>query len=332
MWQGQRQSNGNVGVSPGPTTPVSNDAKEGQIVTYQDEENGILGCEHYQRQCKLQANCCQKIYPCRFCHDDSESHAIVRTDTKFMFCMHCKSLQPAAQTCAGCQKSVAAYYCDKCKLWDDDKNKSIFHCDACGICRKGKPEDFFHCHKCNVCMAIAMLNSHRCIERNLESDCPICGEYMFTSTTTVIFMPCGHCIHKECYRDYIQRSYQCPTCLKSLFDMSEYFQRLDRELERQSMPSEYQKFESVIFCNDCEKKSRAKYHFFYHKCKHCDSFNTTVLRTESNTSSASDPADPNAASPATDDDNDNGHADDRGAPADLALLQQQDTNRDTDAT
>ena len=62
--------------------------------------------------------------------------------------------------------------------------------------------------------------------------------------------------------------------------MSEYFGRLDRELERQPMPPEYEKYVSYIFCNDCEKKSRAKYHFFYHKCEHCNSYNTTVLKTE----------------------------------------------------
>ena len=60
----------------------------------------------------------------------------------------------------------------------------------CGICRigKGLGIDYFHCKKCNVCMAISLKGRHKCIERNLESDCPICGEYMFTSTTTVIFM------------------------------------------------------------------------------------------------------------------------------------------------
>lgn len=62
--------------------------------------------------------------------------------------------------------------------------------------------------------------------------------------------------------------------------MSEYFNRLDKDLERQPMPAEYEKFISHIFCNDCEKKTPAKYHFFYHKCGHCGSFNTTVLKTE----------------------------------------------------
>ncbi|CAO0803276.1 unnamed protein product [Mucor circinelloides] len=249
--------------------------------SYNNEEKGILGCKHYQRKCKLQANCCQKIVTCRFCHDDVEDHNIVRNETKNMLCMLCMTLQPAAQDCSNCGERVARYYCDKCKLWDDDPKKAIYHCDDCGICRQGNGlgKDFFHCKKCNICLNITM-KDHKCIERNLESDCPICGEYMFTSTSTVIFMPCGHCIHKHCYTAYIQTSYQCPTCLKSLGDMSEYFNRLDKDLERQPMPAEYEKFISHIFCNDCEEKTPAKYHFFYHKCGHCGSFNTTVLKTE----------------------------------------------------
>lgn len=62
--------------------------------------------------------------------------------------------------------------------------------------------------------------------------------------------------------------------------MSAYFERLDRDLQRQPMPAEYEKFISHIFCNDCEEKSPAKYHFFYHKCSKCGSYNTTVLKTE----------------------------------------------------
>ncbi|KAI9495454.1 zinc-ribbon-domain-containing protein [Zychaea mexicana] len=241
-----------------------------------------MGCKHYQRKVKLEANCCKRIFPCRFCHDDASDHNIIRHETKNMLCMMCMTLQPAAKMCSKCNVEAAAYYCDKCKLWDDDPKKSIYHCDDCGICRQGRglDDDYFHCHKCNICMVMAMKGKHRCIERNLESDCPICGEYMFTSTTTVVFMQCGHCIHKLCYSAYIQTSYQCPTCLKSLGDMSEYFARLDRELVRQPMPPEYEKYVSHIFCNDCEKKSTSKYHFFYHKCTHCGSYNTTVLKTE----------------------------------------------------
>lgn len=107
-----------------------------------------------------------------------------------MMCMLCQSVQPCAKACANCRADLARHYCEICKLWDDDAQKPIYHCPDCKICRigQGLGVDYFHCEKCNVCMAISLLNNHRCIERNLQSDCPICGEFMFTSTATVIFM------------------------------------------------------------------------------------------------------------------------------------------------
>ncbi|ORX88495.1 zf-CHY-domain-containing protein, partial [Basidiobolus meristosporus CBS 931.73] len=229
-----------------------------------------LGCKHYRRSNKLKANCCGGWFTCRFCHDEASDHQIVRNETKVMMCMYCQAVQPAAKRCANesCGKEMARYFCPQCVLWDDTPAKSIYHCSDCGICRVGEglDIDYFHCDKCNVCMAIELKNQHKCIERNLESDCPICGEYMFTSTTTVIFMPCGHCIHYACHRKYIRTSYQCPTCLKSLGDMTQYFQSLDALMESQQMPPQYENDRSVILCNDCEQKSIAKYHFLYHKC------------------------------------------------------------------
>ncbi|KAJ3215812.1 hypothetical protein HDU67_010305 [Dinochytrium kinnereticum] len=251
--------------------------------TYHDKASGILGCKHYQRAAKLQAHCCGKWYACRFCHDEVSDHNIIRNLTTTMMCMYCNQVQPAGQDCINmeCQRRVSKYYCKECKLWDDDPRKNIYHCYDCGICRigKGLGLDYFHCKKCNVCMAISLKGRHKCIERNLESDCPICGEYMFTSTTTVIFMPCGHCIHYKCHQEYIQTSYQCPTCFKSLANMSEYFKRIDAMLAQHQMPPEYANTKSFIYCNDCEKKCYAKFHFLYHKCVHCKGYNTKVLHT-----------------------------------------------------
>ncbi|KAJ3042768.1 hypothetical protein HDV00_006587 [Rhizophlyctis rosea] len=251
--------------------------------TYHDREEGILGCKHYQRSTKLQAHCCGKWFTCRFCHDEVSDHNIVRNLTTTMMCMHCSTVQPASQHCTNpaCDLPVARYYCGECKLWDDDPRKNIYHCFDCGICRigKGLGQDYFHCKKCNVCMAISLKGKHKCIERNLESDCPICGEYMFTSTTTVIFMPCGHCIHYKCHQEYIQTSYQCPTCFKSLANMTDYFKRIDAMLAQHTMPAEYANTRSHIYCNDCEKKSFAKFHFLYHKCGECGGYNSKVLET-----------------------------------------------------
>lgn len=61
--------------------------------------------------------------------------------------------------------------------------------------------------------------------------------------------------------------------------MTEYFKRIDAMLAQHKMPAEYENWASYILCNDCEKKSEAKYHFLYHKCGPCGSYNTKVLKT-----------------------------------------------------
>ncbi|KAI8927607.1 zinc-ribbon-domain-containing protein [Entophlyctis helioformis] len=258
-------------------------SEEDMAPSWHNREAGILGCKHYQRAAKLQGHCCGRWFTCRFCHDEVSDHNIVRNLTTTMMCMFCNTVQPAGQVCANasCGKKVARYYCGECKLWDDDHKKNIYHCNDCGICRigKGLGQDYFHCKSATCAWPSVCRGRHKCIERNLESDCPICGEYMFTSTTTVIFMPCGHCIHYKCHQEYIQTSYQCPTCFKSLANMTEYFQRIDAMLAQHEMPPEYSNTHSHVYCNDCEKKSNAKFHFLYHKCGHCSGYNTKVLHT-----------------------------------------------------
>ncbi|TPX73631.1 hypothetical protein CcCBS67573_g05097 [Chytriomyces confervae] len=188
----------------------------------------------------------------------------------------CKHYQRSAKLQAHC---CGKWY--TCRFCHDEVSDHNIISHDCGICRigKGLGQDYFHCKTCNVCMAISLKGRHKCIERNLESDCPICGEYMFTSTTTVIFMPCGHCIHFKCHQEYIQTSYQCPTCFKSLANMTEYFKRIEAMLSHHQMPPEYSKTQTYIYCNDCEKKCYAKFHFLYHKCVHCKGYNTKVLQT-----------------------------------------------------
>ena len=147
-------------------------------------------CRHYQRNCKIVAPCCDKLFGCRHCHDEASEHKIDRSLINSMVCLDCNTKQDASSTCSNCQAVMASYYCNICKFWEDNPGKSIYHCDGCKICRVGKglDIDYFHCDKCNACIQLSLKNNHKCIERNLESDCPICGDYMFTSISTVIFM------------------------------------------------------------------------------------------------------------------------------------------------
>ena len=111
------------------------------------DEQPALGCQHYKRNVKLQCSTCEKWYTCRFCHDEAEDHSLNRRATKNMLCMLCGHAQAASGECQRCGEPSARYYCDVCKLWDDDPQKSIYHCDDCGICRVGQGlgKDFFHC-------------------------------------------------------------------------------------------------------------------------------------------------------------------------------------------
>ena len=240
----------------------------------------VLGCQHYKRNVKLQCNECERWYTCRICHDEAEDHNLPRRETRHMLCMLCNTPQTVSQYCRMCTQQAAFYYCAVCKLWNNDPLKSIYHCDDCGICRLGEGlgKDFFHCKKCVACMSIQVEESHRCIEDSTKCDCPICGEYMFTSSTSVVFMKCGHSIHETCFKDWCHTSYKCPICSRSIANMETQFRALDRQIESQPMPDEYADTKAFVYCNDCASKSTTKYHWLGLKCDLCDSYNTTQLQ------------------------------------------------------
>ncbi|KAF9878512.1 chy and ring finger domain-containing protein [Colletotrichum karsti] len=251
-------------------------------LTMRDKSDGemVLGCQHYMRNVKLQCSTCQKWYTCRFCHDSVEDHTLIRKETKNML--------------------SARYYCNVCKLWDDHPAKGIYHCDECGICRKGRGigKDFFHCKKCCACISVSIQHSHKCIERSTDCDCPICGDYLFTSPKPVVFMPCGHSIHSRCYDEHLQRSYKCPICNKSLLNMESQFRQLELAILSQPMPPEFRDTRATVLCNDCSGRSSVPYHWLGLKCAICTSYNTVELQMSGGRQGApSTPAVPGQAQP-----------------------------------
>ncbi|GAB0493316.1 hypothetical protein MMPV_004596 [Pyropia vietnamensis] len=246
----------------------------------------VRGCSHYLRAAKLRAKCCDRIYPCRLCHDAECGHTMDRSRTEEMLCTYCGTVQPVAGKCAvdTCGRLLARYYCSVCKYFDDDTSRSIYHCHSCNVCRVGRGLgiDFFHCMKCNACMNMKYAREHRCVERALESDCPVCHQFLFTSTSPVKYLRCGHLMHVSCYRQYARRSYSCPICAKSLADMSTYFERLDYLLAGEQMPIEYRSARANVWCNDCSRASVVPYHFLYNRCGFCCSYNTRVNSVDPN--------------------------------------------------
>lgn len=204
----------------------------------------ILGCDHYMRNVKIQCFDCQLWFTCRHCHDSSTHlpypHQLNRKKTQNMLCMICHTAQPAADACHSCGREAAYYYCSKCKLWDNDSTKRIYHCDDCGICRRGEGlgKDFVHCKRCNVCISISTSSSHPCVERATECDCPLCLDYLFSSSTPVVSLLCGHYMHAACYKELMNVTYRCPVCNKSAVNMELQWRKLDDEIRMQPMPEE----------------------------------------------------------------------------------------------
>ncbi|KAH9608672.1 hypothetical protein KSS87_021889 [Heliosperma pusillum] len=253
---------------------------QGQFPSYRDTEGSVFGCKHYKQNCKLVATCCNRIFTCRRCHDEEiHDHAMDRKSTAQMMCMKCLEIQPIGRTCStpSCNEySMARFYCRFCRLFDDERE--IYHCPYCNLCRVGKGLgiDYFHCMKCNACMGRS-LTVHKCIEKCIEDKCPICQEDMFTSTDPVKSLNCGHVMHSTCFQDYTCMKYTCPICSKSLGDMQVYFKMLDALLAEEKMPEEYSGQTQGILCNDCANKGTAPFHWLYHKCSCCGSYNTRLL-------------------------------------------------------
>lgn len=142
-------------LRPGDTEPTyrprPSHASPEAVVEDEDadmfEEEASLGCEHYKRNVKVQCYRCRHWYTCRHCHDAVEDHHLDRKKTENMLCMVCGTPQEATEYCRQCGTQSACYYCDICKLWDNNTSKKIYHCADCGICRRGEGlgKDYVHC-------------------------------------------------------------------------------------------------------------------------------------------------------------------------------------------
>ncbi|KAK2649340.1 hypothetical protein Ddye_016829 [Dipteronia dyeriana] len=171
----------------------------------------MTSCEHYRRRCKIRAPCCDKIFPCRHCHNEAmsslsnpkEHHELVRRDV-------------------------------------NQTSKGQFHCDDCGICRVGGRSEFFHCQECGSCYAVSVQNNHLCAENTMKNYCPVCYEYLFDSIKGSTVMKCGHTMHSDCFHEMAEQSIvalsapkQCSACLPT-------GKMLEMEIEANKMPEEYQ--------------------------------------------------------------------------------------------
>jgi hypothetical protein len=227
-------------------------------------------CEHYSRKCMIRCPDpkCNKWYKCRLCHNDVETHELDRFNINEIRCKECETVQSPSNKCIKCEIEFATYYCEKCKLWGDMKAK---HCDKCGLCRKMNNDEELpvHCDKCGTCMA----ETHICQEDWSSGLCVICRDSMFSSTKFPVRMKCGHHLHMDCMKEYIETEYRCPICHKSLYDMESHWKILDILAEREPVPYDYKDWKREVTCIDCAWKGPVKFHMSLHKCGGCGGYN-----------------------------------------------------------
>lgn len=101
--------------------------------------------------------------------------------------------------------------------------RTIYHCPFCNLCRVGRGLgiDYFHCMTCNCCLGIKLVN-HKCLEKSLETNCPICCDFLFTSSSTVRALPCGHYMHSSCFQVFIHfpSAFCLSACMHSVYQMT----------------------------------------------------------------------------------------------------------------
>ncbi|WVZ55449.1 hypothetical protein U9M48_006109 [Paspalum notatum var. saurae] len=274
------------------------------------------GCVHYRRKCKIRAPCCGEVFDCRHCHNEAkdslelgvhERHVVPRHEIKLVICSLCNEEQGVQQDCSNCGACLGKYFCAKCNLFDDDLESCEIDGTKCylvfldiviseafpivfsGIKEPvplrwmwhltGGAENFYHCEKCGCCYTSLLKDSHRCVDRAMHQNCPVCFEYLFDSPKAVSVLNCGHTIHLEClYEMRAHHQFSCPVCLRSACDMSDMWKKLDQKVAASPMPAIYQKKMIWILCNDCGRTSSVQFHVLAHKCPGCSSYNTRQTR------------------------------------------------------
>jgi RING finger and CHY zinc finger domain-containing protein 1 len=273
---------------------------------YIDKKSGRRrpGCKHYASFCEQKPICCDKYFACRRCHNEAVendpsvvTHVMDRFKVQSLRCTRCGHEQPATyrkedETCQSCNNPFASYACHRCMLFHEGDDLDMYHCDLCRICRLGKKEDNFHCTTCDACVAKKPKKEHACNEYSLKGDCPVCAMGLYWSVDPVVFLPCGHALHEHCFKELSKHDYRCCLCLKSMTDMSGYFQQLDKvmAIEMKNMPPEFASKKVKILCHECGGRSTVPFHFDRWKCSNvveathpgetsrvCGSYNTRLV-------------------------------------------------------
>jgi zinc finger-like protein len=135
-----------------------------------DPDKKILGCQHYQRNVKILAECCQRFFVCRHCHNVEKDHQINRYATKTMVhartttstvcvcvCVCDQSNNRNSRKCVVCAHvCVGGQYCMVCRTVQakgpaclspvcQGKHLALYYCSVCNFWDNTPGKSIFHC-------------------------------------------------------------------------------------------------------------------------------------------------------------------------------------------
>ena len=235
------------------------------------QENTQENCEHYNRGCYIVSDCCFKVYNCRLCHNDNETHEINRFNTKYIICKNCDLIQEVNDKCIGCNIIFSKYFCKTCVLYMDNTN--AYHCDKCKLCRVGDKDSYQHCDNCDMCFNMKYNDNHKC-SNLFKNNCSICFENIFDSREKVTKLNCSHVFHMNCINEHFKNDYKCPLCKKSAYNMEHKWNELNILCNLYPTPEEYINWKLKVYCNDCEQQTITPFHLLFIKCQNCNGYNT----------------------------------------------------------
>ena len=228
-----------LATDPGVVSPLPRRAAGGsqRSDTHGHQVRLSLCLAHYTRPPPDTPSCCSV--------HDFDRRGVARVQ-----CALCETVQPFGSSCVACGTGFGRYTCLECRFFDDDISKQQWHCAKCGICRAGGKANFFHCDACGCCYSKSLQGSHTCRERSM---------------------------HEHCLQSLMAHAqFTCPTCMRSVCDMTPLWASRDAQCEATPMPAEYALVQVKTACNDCGTKGEVPFHVLGLKCSNaaCGSYNT----------------------------------------------------------
>jgi len=243
-----------------------------------------MNCLNNNNNYKLYATCCNKYICCYVCHNKNSDHKINRFyHIKHILCNKCDTINENINNeCKNCNCKFAKIFCKEC-LIHNDSNRDMFHCHKCKCCYYEKKEKLIHCDNCNICFKTKAIKKHKCNIINGLNKCQICLDNIFTEREKTVMLRCSHLIHRSCLdqlklfnKDNIIK---CTICSMSIYDSKKYEEEYENKIKEMPVNCARKEWKTEYLCFDCHDKNTTNYHYYYHKCLNCNSYNTNSLNT-----------------------------------------------------